>query len=167
MNNPENSRKASLPPKASLNQQKTNNPEEAGAASQEILEVYPGLRARSGAAILDMFIIFFLTIGLERGYAGDYISTFEFNFLYLACTLCYLLFFYLALSSTAGKIILGMHIHKETGGRMSVLQCFIRLALLPLSTGIFLLGYLYLTTNVKRQSLHDKLAHTLVIYIYE
>lgn len=68
-----------------------------------------------------------------------------------------------ALRGTPGKVLMGLAITDEAGGRIGFKQAFIRY-LMSFVSGLFLgLGYLMNLFTARRQTLHDIVAGTLVI----
>lgn len=65
--------------------------------------------------------------------------------------------------ATLGKMALSMKVTDESGKRISFGRATGRHFAKFLSTIIILIGYLMIVWNKKKQGLHDKLAHTLVV----
>ena len=66
--------------------------------------------------------------------------------------------------ATPGKMLLSMKIvDAETGGPMSTGQSVGRYFAYFVSTLIFLLGYVWVAFDARKQSWHDKLAGTVVV----
>lgn len=64
---------------------------------------------------------------------------------------------------TMGKIVFGMRVVKRKGGRITVLDAFVRNVLGYTISQIFLLGYLWAWLDDNQQAWHDRLAGTIVI----
>jgi uncharacterized RDD family membrane protein YckC len=67
-------------------------------------------------------------------------------------------------AATPGKMLLGLRIvDAESGGKMSLGQCFLRCIAYLASTLPLCLGFLWIAWDKKKQAWHDKLAGTLVV----
>ncbi len=64
---------------------------------------------------------------------------------------------------TLGKIVFGMRVVKRKGGRITVVDAFVRNVLGYTISQIFLLGYLWAWLDDDQQAWHDRLAGTIVI----
>ena len=67
------------------------------------------------------------------------------------------------LMGTPGKALMGISVVTEAGARLSFKQALIRFACTYLSVLILFIGYLMQPFTVKRQTLHDLIAETVVI----
>lgn len=75
----------------------------------------------------------------------------------------YFLILWMLAGQTIGKAIMGLRIVRTDGERINLRRAVIRLAGYWLSAILFL-GYLWALVDSRRQTWHDKLAGTLVIY---
>ena len=65
--------------------------------------------------------------------------------------------------ATIGKLFLGIRVRRKDGGKINFVTAFIRFFGRLISTMIFMLGYVLALFDNKRQTLHDKIANTLVL----
>ena len=77
--------------------------------------------------------------------------------------LVYCVGFWMLAGQTPGKRLMGLVVVKTDGGRVRLGAAILRWAGYWLS-GILFLGYLWVLVDDRRQSLHDKLAGTIVVY---
>jgi uncharacterized RDD family membrane protein YckC len=76
----------------------------------------------------------------------------------------YFTVFWLIVGYTPGKYLLGLKVIRTDGKKLKFGRCFIRAVGYSIS-GLFLfLGFIWIILDRRRQSWHDKLAGTLVIY---
>ena len=68
---------------------------------------------------------------------------------------------------TIGMALVGIKVVKTDGSPVGARQAVIRTLTLPLSFLIFGLGFLGILTNRNRHALHDRLAHTGVVYSWD
>lgn len=64
---------------------------------------------------------------------------------------------------TIGKLLFGIRVRRKDGGKISFMTAFIRFIGRLISTLIFMAGYLLALFDSKRQTLHDKIANTMVL----
>ncbi|MCY3779651.1 MAG: RDD family protein [Chloroflexi bacterium] len=64
---------------------------------------------------------------------------------------------------TLGKMVFGMRVVKKNGGRITVLDAFVRNVFGYTISQIFLLGYMWAALDGERQAWHDKMAGTMVV----
>lgn len=64
---------------------------------------------------------------------------------------------------TLGKMVFGMRVIKKNGGRITVLDAFVRNVFGYTISQIFLLGYMWAALDRERQAWHDKMAGTVVV----
>lgn len=81
-----------------------------------------------------------------------------------AFVIIYHVFFLATAGRTPGKAFMGLRVLTTSGNRLSTLRAIIRVAGYPLSGLPFFAGFLWVFIDERRQSLHDKLAGTLVVY---
>jgi len=65
--------------------------------------------------------------------------------------------------ATIGKMVVKIKVVKENGGKVSYADALVREIASYLSAVIFFVGYLNIFWDTKKQTWHDKLAHTLVV----
>lgn len=137
--------------------------------------VYAGFWERFGAAIIDGIILWVigLVVGLVLNQPRQTYSTGTSFYVYYFTTSNYisivLNWLYYALQesgpgqATVGKRALGIKVTAMDGGRISFGQATGRYFGKILSTIILFIGYIMMVWDAKRQTLHDKLAGTLVV----
>ncbi len=133
--------------------------------------VYAGFWERFGAAFIDGIILGVIgyVIGLILPAApGSSISTLKYigasNFIGIAINWLYYAFQESSpAQATIGKRALGIKVTSMDGGRISFGQATGRYFAKILSGLILLIGYLMMLWDAKKQTLHDKLAGTLVV----
>lgn len=64
---------------------------------------------------------------------------------------------------TIGKLMLGIRVRRKDGGKINFGVAFVRFIGRIVSTLIFMLGFLLAFFDKKHQTLHDKIANTLVL----
>ena len=123
--------------------------------------VYAGFWERFGASFLDALVLgilqFTLRFFLEEEEATESILNFIVGWLYYAVQESG------PMQATVGKRGLGIKVTNLNGGRISFGQATGRYFGKILSTLILLIGYFMMLWDDKKQTLHDKLANTLVI----
>ena len=136
--------------------------------------VYSGFWERVGAYIIDVIIlgVIGLVIGLFIGqsrtiYTDSSFYTVYFSTSNLISLVINWLYFAIQESSasqaTIGKRALGLKVTSMNGGRISFGQASGRFFGKILSAIILLIGFLMMLWDDKKQTLHDKLAGTLVV----
>ncbi len=75
----------------------------------------------------------------------------------------YLGFSWYYFSASFGQICLSLRIVTEDGSRMKVKQIFIRMFSGAMTLATFMIGFLWSFIDKKRQSLHDKIAKTIIV----
>ena len=136
--------------------------------------VYAGFWERVGAYIIDVIIlgVIGLVIGLFIGqsrtiYTDSSFYTVYFSTSNLISLVINWLYFAIQESSasqaTIGKRALGLKVTSMNGGRISFGQASGRFFGKILSAIILLIGFLMMLWDDKKQTLHDKLAGTLVV----
>jgi uncharacterized RDD family membrane protein YckC len=68
---------------------------------------------------------------------------------------------------TLGKALLGLQVVAQDGGDASFVQCAVRSLVLPISTLFFGLGLVIMVVQRDRQTLHDMVAKTVVVYSWD
>lgn len=79
----------------------------------------------------------------------------------------YLVLFWLLTGQTLGMMLLGVRAVSRSGGRITLWRAILRIIGYILLPGIFLLGFLWILGDDKRQAWHDKLAGTYVVYAWD
>ncbi|BBM88646.1 hypothetical protein COTS27_00328 [Spirochaetota bacterium] len=125
---------------------------------------FPSVGARLVAFLIDLFIIIILGQLFRQGYFGSFLRSLSIQISLLVVSLFYVISSYWMLSSTYGKIILGMRIVDETGRKMRPKQGLLRILWIIIGALPVFLGYFYATIDPRRQSFHDKMAQTIVIF---
>jgi uncharacterized RDD family membrane protein YckC len=142
--------------------------------------VYGGRWRRLAAYLLDVLIFAPCVLAVQlsvgqrvtlqwidsKGYAHEF-PYWEVGFLgTLLIVLAYTLYFAVLESSSweasFGKRMLGLRVVDERGSRLSFLQASAR-ALGKFFTAFLLLGFLWVLFDERRQGLHDKMAHSVVV----
>jgi uncharacterized RDD family membrane protein YckC len=141
-----------------MNQPYSNNTDE-GLLFPDLPVHYAGFWERFGAAILDALIL------AIPGYALEYMLGRRQGFLFtiLLDWLYYALQESGAAQATLGKKALGLKVTSVDGTRISFGQATGRFFGRYVSAVILLIGYLMMLWDDKQQTLHDKMAGTVVI----
>ncbi len=127
--------------------------------------VYAGFWWRVIAAFVDSLLISFLLYPMIALILNDPLgqstASMLVQFLFPAVAI---IAFWLAKSSTPGKMILGISIiDADTGGKPSTQQFIIRYLGYYVSTIPLMLGIFWVAFDQRKQGWHDKLAKTVVI----
>jgi uncharacterized RDD family membrane protein YckC len=85
----------------------------------------------------------------------------------LIFTAAYFVLFWAAIGQTPGKILLGVRVVSQNGGRISFLQAMVRYLGYLLSALALFLGFGWILIDNRRQGWHDKLARTFVVYDWD
>lgn len=117
---------------------------------------YAGFWKRYFAGVIDGIIL--LIPNLAFNYVVPYAGAFMFGFLY------YPLFNSSPLQATPGKAIMGIAVLSEEGNTISLKAAIIRHATSLLSALFLCIGYFMNLFTAKRQTLHDMVAQTVVVY---
>ena len=137
----------------------SNSPSETADLFTEAPIVYGGFWERFGAAFLDGLILIipnYLVLFL----AGDIIG----NVLSLVMSWLYYAFLESGMAqATLGKRAMGLKVITTDGQKISFGQASGRYFGKILSAIILLIGYLMMIWDDKKQTLHDKIANTLVV----
>jgi uncharacterized RDD family membrane protein YckC len=142
------------------------------AASLDEIVEYAGFWRRLLAVLIDSILLLCFTMPLLGAiYGWDYFlesrslipNGTELIISYLLPALATIVF-WKTRQATPGKMLLSMKIvDAETGGAMSAGQAVGRFFGYFVSTLVFLLGYLAIAFDPRKQSWHDKLAGTVVV----
>jgi uncharacterized RDD family membrane protein YckC len=126
--------------------------------------IYAGFWERFGAVFLDGIIL--SVVGVIIGFMLPAERGAFFTVANLLSLIINWLYYTLqesgAMQATIGKKALGLKVTSVTGGRITFAQATVRYFGRILSTLILLIGYLMMLWDDKKQTLHDKLAGTLV-----
>jgi len=79
----------------------------------------------------------------------------------------YTLFFWTTTGQTPGKAVMGLRIVRLDGHPMTLWTGIVRLVGYSISMATAGLGFLLALSDNRRQALHDKIAHTCVIYSWD
>ena len=130
---------------------------------------YAGFSRRFWAFVIDRICIWFI-LYVIWGYSRDFHmynvkSLFSLDTLWLE--LMMMAYFVICETSswqgTLGKHLLGMKVVTEKYQKLTVADAILRYLSKYLSTFVFLLGYIWIMFDPKKQGWHDKLAGTYVI----
>lgn len=121
-----------------------------------------------GAAFIQAFLKFFRLDQL----AANLISLWEslpYHFTIGALvitliTIAYFTFFWTLIGFTPGKAVLGLKVVRKKGGRLSFGRSLLRFFAYWISAIPFFLGFLWVLWDPGRQTWHDKIAGTQVLY---
>ena len=129
---------------------------------------YAGFWIRVLAMLIDcviLSIIGWLAFGSDVATVTDGTLNINFNGWKTLFPVVYTLGFWLWLSSTPGKLALGLKIIvKETGAKIGLKQAIIRYIGYILSAIPFFIGFFWIAGSKEKQGWHDKLAGTLVVH---
>lgn len=116
---------------------------------------YTGFWRRFVAFILDGLILILpnIVINYIVPFVGSFLITLIYKPIFEASTL----------QATPGKALMGIRVISESGARITLKQSFIRYFASFISGMIFCIGYLMNALTLKKQTLHDIIAQTLVI----
>ncbi len=77
----------------------------------------------------------------------------------------FFLYAWLRQGQTLGMLAWRIKLTDESGAKANVKQMLIRLVVAPLSMCVFFLGYLWMMVDRNKQTWHDKLSHTTIVYL--
>ena len=126
---------------------------------------YAGFWRRAGAVFIDSFI-FSILFGFVLGpaFVNAPLFTLE-GMTRSGLTLFITVGFWINFLGTPGKLLLGCQIvDADTFKSVSVRQGFIRFVAYLASMLPLMLGFLWVLKDPRKQSFHDKIAHTVVLY---
>ncbi|MCX7817409.1 MAG: RDD family protein [Syntrophales bacterium] len=144
---------------------------------------YGGFWRRFFAAIIDQLILnFFYALLLILSLLGGYLGLLSFPtdhdleslmksggvFIiayHISCMLinmCYYVYFHGTTGQTPGKKALGLRVVPISGGDMSFGIAFLRWVGYLISSIFFMLGYIWIAFDKRKQGWHDKIAGTVV-----
>jgi len=122
---------------------------------------YVGFGRRLGAYLIDAVIVNLVLSPL-------YLIIPDFNLVNMIFLVLYTLYYVFMVGmygATLGKMILKIRIVKEDGAKVSFVDAFIRELASYISAVVLFLGYLWVLWDPKKQSWHDKIAHTVVVRV--
>lgn len=79
----------------------------------------------------------------------------------------YYTFFWALIGQTPGKAFMGVRIYTLDGKRLSLRRAFVRYLSYFLSAALLFAGFFLVLVDNRRQTLHDKIAKTVVVYAWE
>ncbi len=138
--------------------------------------IYVGFWARTVATIVDSLLMVAVIVPLMMGLYGDEAydmmgfeggsatgSLVDILVSYILPAIAVLLFWFYK-SATPGKILVHAKIVDEhTGGKPSLGQFIVRYIGYYLSSIVFMLGFIWIAFDRRKQGWHDKIAKTLVV----
>jgi uncharacterized RDD family membrane protein YckC len=137
-----------------------------------------GFISRAEAFVVDLIILAIVTYGAN--FLFDLIYNFFVRMIFrswpapsgqfapwvsLFITLAYFIYFWDIVGATPGKMIFGLKITRLDGGDVSFARSVVRFLGYWVSAIVFFLGFFWVIFDNRRQSWHDKLADTRVIYV--
>lgn len=127
---------------------------------------YAGFWIRLLASIIDMIIVALIAYILFGSEAVQ-VSNGQFNVQLtgwkVLIPILYTLIFWIRLSTTPGKMILGLIIVDKEGKKINRLKSILRYLGYMISTIVIFLGFIWIAFDKKKQGRHDKIASTYVI----
>lgn len=114
------------------------------------------------------FFAYFEPIALDNHrdiYIKNFVNRFRMEALvgFLLIPMLYFVFFEGLWGGTIGKLFTGIRVRRKDGGKINFVNAFLRFIGKIFSTMIFMLGYILALFDKKRQTLHDKIANTVVL----
>ena len=86
------------------------------------------------------------------------------SLVYIIISWLYAVFMITEYQATLGKMVVGLHVEKTDGGRVTLRQAFLREIIGKFISSIIIgIGYLMVAWTEKKQGLHDKIAGTVVL----
>lgn len=145
-----------------------------------IFRAYSGFWKRFGALIIDSILLSIVvgacaaiiagTLGVAMIFSSDYALTYGvllaavgYAFSFMLNWLYFTLMESSSQQATLGKIVLGMAVIDEFGGRISFARANARYWSKILSTMFLWIGYIMAAFTEKKQALHDLIATTFVV----
>ena len=122
-----------------------------------------------GAAFIQAFLRFFKLTGLVS-YIQTILENSIYNiaigsFLVTVLVIGYFTFFWTLVGFTPGKAVLGLKVVRKNGAKISLGRSLLRFFAYWISALPLFLGFFWVLWDPKRQSWHDKIAGTQVLYI--
>jgi uncharacterized RDD family membrane protein YckC len=134
-----------------------------------------GFSTRSTSLLIDVAVIFSITalvlltgIYIATGsliFDANYTLNFVAAIFFLLVIVCSSYFVFLEGygGKTIGKMIMGITVIGDDGGRIDIVKAFTRRAFSFFSASFFFIGYLWALFDTNSQTWHDKIAGTLVV----
>lgn len=134
-----------------------------------------GFSTRSISLLIDVVVIFSITaLVLSTGiyiatddliFDADYSLNFIAAIFFLLVIVCSSYFVFLEGygGKTIGKMIMGITVIGDDGGRIDIVKAFTRRAFSLFSASFFFIGFLWALFDTNSQTWHDKIAGTLVV----
>lgn len=123
---------------------------------------YAGFGIRFVAYLIDVVIYFTIAYfiwGSSVANASGGSASVSLNNEQLLIPLAYFLVFWLAFSSTPGKMLLGLKIVKADGSKIGIKEVILRILVYI----VIFIGAWFILGNSKKQALHDMAAGTFVV----
>lgn len=68
---------------------------------------------------------------------------------------------------TIGKLVMGLRVVREDGGRPRLLQSAVRVIGYGISAAVFMMGFIWILFDGRRRAWHDHMARTYVVYDWD
>jgi len=117
--------------------------------------VYAGFWKRFAASVIDGIIVWIPSIALN--FLVPYVGGILLSLLYKP------IFESSSMMATPGKSIMGLTVLSESGQRLTLKQAYTRFFCSFLSGFVLMMGYLMNIFTLKKQTLHDMIAETVVV----
>jgi len=131
---------------------------------------YAGAGVRFVAYLIDIMIIFVIFVvlsmvltllGINTNTSGFWVSAIQ-----LVVTFLYVVIYQSSTGQTLGKKVMKIKVVNEAGAKPSAMVFFLREIIgKTISSLIFLIGYLMILWDKRKQGLHDKIAGTFVVKV--
>ncbi|HIO91440.1 MAG TPA: RDD family protein [Leucothrix mucor] len=154
----------------------SSNVEQTEDSGQQSSIRYAGFWARAIAAAIDTIIWLIISLPLLYLFYGKGYFVQDINSAFILgpadaiinwiLPIIIVLIFWVLKQATPGKILLKMKIiDVKTGRRPTMMQWIIRYVGYIPSTIVFLLGFIWVAWDKKKQAWHDKMAGTAVVFL--
>lgn len=115
------------------------------------------------------FFAYFEPIALDNHrdiYIKNFVNHFKMEAAvgFLLIPMLYFVLFEGLWGGTIGKLVTGIRVRRKDGGKINFGNAFVRFVGKMVSTLIFMLGYVLALFDKKRQTLHDKIANTVILH---
>lgn len=126
---------------------------------------YAGFGRRFLAYVVDCFIVGIIssTLGMASGSEGSDRSALVSLFGFLLSAAYFVFFWVKQEGQTVGKRLLALKVIREDGGAIDVTTGITRYIGYLVSGAVFLLGYVWVAFDHRKQGWHDKIARTFVV----
>lgn len=139
------------------------------AKNSASLQGYPaGLGRRLGAMLYDTLLIlalFFLTGFIWVPISGDVVTGLLFQLTLIVEIVAFFGYFWRKQGETLGMRAWKIRVIDEAGALPSWQRILLRLCIAPLSVAAFGIGYAWLYLGDNKQTWHDKVSGTFVVYL--